>query len=143
MIELSRKFIQQHCQRYDQHAKREDLEEERAIRAWLEALPERKFLDKKYFVRLGRWKTPRQTPAYELSDEALVTEVTRLAYELSNERLKLHVLKALNGVDVTVAACILHFLHPDEFPLFDHHARSTLKRAGKWNRDVDDASDSA
>lgn len=40
----------------------------------------------------------------------------------------------LHGVGPAVAATILHFLHPNEFAVFDVHARTVLFEAGQWNR---------
>ncbi len=41
---------------------------------------------------------------------------------------------ALEGVDVTVAAAILHFFYPRRFPIFDSRDRATLSKAGLWRR---------
>ncbi len=116
------------------------------IRQWLAKQPEPKYLDKKHFVKLGWWKARRQMNNYVANGETLVKESTRSAYQASDARQKLDILtkqKKLNGVGVLVASTILHFLHPDEYPIFDKHVRSSLKKAGGWKKSIDDASPEA
>jgi thermostable 8-oxoguanine DNA glycosylase len=122
---------------------RYDQNEEKAIREWLSKQDEPKYLNKEYFVRLGRWKTKRQTSNYESNDETRIIEATRSAYQASDELVKLNILKALKGVGVAVAGTIIHYLQPNLFPIFDYHARTTLKEAGLWHRSIADASDQA
>ncbi len=143
VLELTRQFVQGFSAKYDRWTSPKDRLEEEAIRGWLNSLPEPKHLNWRYFVRLGCWKTPRQRRAYESNDSGLVEEATRVAYESSNEMLKLYALMALRGVSVAVAACILHFLHPDRFPIFDYHVRGALKDAGEWELDETDGSEKA
>ena len=101
---------------------------------------EPKFLNKEYFVRLGRWKTKRQTSNYESNAEKSIIELTRLAYTASDPTTKLNYLRQLRGVGVAVAATILHYFHPNVYPIFDYHARNTLTEAGYWKRGEDAAS---
>ena len=144
MVKITREFVRYWSSQYDrQFGESPDALEERAIRGWLAKQGERKFLNKEYFVRLGRWKTKRQTSAYKSNDAALIEEATRLAYEATDERLKLHILKVLRGVNVAVAGTILHYLHPDRFAIFDIHARASLQKAGLWGTSVNDSSEKA
>ena len=148
MLDISREFVEQWATKHDAKLKekeqgRKALQTESEIREWLARQPEPKYFDKEHFVRLGKWKTPRQKENYKSNDESLVKGATHLAYEVPHERLKLHILKVLKGVGVPVASTFLHFLHPDKFPIFDVRVRSSLNKAGKWNRSVGDASDNA
>ena len=61
----------------------------------------------------------------------------------NNDRVKLRILRLLRGVDIPIASTILHFLQPLLFPLFDVHVRSSLTKAGKWSRSIDDESEDA
>ena len=77
---------------YDEFQGRQDpkdAEVEREIETWLRRLPEPKYLDKPNFVKIGRWKTKRQTRAYESNDQVLVEKATRLAYLEDEPLLKL------------------------------------------------------
>ncbi len=139
MLQVNRTFVREWAREYDQRYRQRDRDVERRIKAWLRGQPDVKHLDKGHFVRLAEWKTPRSRPACERNDPALVRDATSLASRAANERLKVHILTALEGVNVTVAATILHFMHPRLFPIFDFHARKTLKKAALWKRSANDA----
>jgi len=144
MLEISGEFVYHWAAEYDKHFNEsKEAQVEKQLRQWLAQQPEPKYLDKEHFVKLGWWKARRQMENYKANDRNLVEEATRLAYEATNERIKLHILKVLKGVQVPVASTILHFLQPDSFPIFDIHVRKSLKKAGRWDGDVNDASDEA
>lgn len=142
MLQLTRRRILDWAHEYNQryYARYAGSQaEEQALKAWVRGQRGPKHLDKGHFVRLAIWNAPRQRPAYLRNDSRLIRQATRLAYEASDERLKVHILTALDGVSVTVAATILHFFHPRRFPIFDVRARTTLKKAGLWRRSTGDA----
>ena len=66
MLTLDDEFVRRWCNKYDEifHGSYDEVEE-KAIRSWLSEQDEPKCLNKEYFVRLGRWKTKRQTSNYE------------------------------------------------------------------------------
>jgi hypothetical protein len=140
MLSITRTFVREWAREYNRLADPRDRLEERSLKAWLRGQPSVKHLDKKHFVTLAAWHAPRGREAYRRNDAALVREATRLASRTANEGLKVHILTVLEGVNITVAAKILHFLSPRLFPIFDVRARTTLKRAGLWPRPVSDAS---
>ena len=140
MLRLNRTFVREWAGVYNHRSRQRGRSDERALKAWLRGQPTIKHLDKGHFVRLASWKTPRGRPRYERNAPAVVREVTRLACHASNERLKVRVLMLLEGVNVTVAATILHFFYPRLYPVFDIRDRTTLKKAGWWKRPRADAS---
>ena len=139
MLDISHDFVRDCSKKYNERQKTKDRQDEENIRAWIAERPEPKFLDKDHFIKIGEWKTRRPKKYFEANDETLVKEATQLAYNVSNERLKLHILTVLKDVQVAIASTILYFLQPDEFPIFDVRARKSLKKAGRWNRHADDA----
>ena len=139
MLRISRSFVREWAGEYDHRCDPASRAEEQALKAWLRGQQEPKYLDKGHFIRLARWTAPRQLEAYRSNNPTFVRQATRLAYQATLPRLKVHILSGLDGVSVTVAATILHFFHPRLFPIFDVHARTTLKKAGLWKRRIDDA----
>jgi len=139
MLRISRKFVREWAGEYDRRYDPAARAEEQALKAWLRGQQEPKHLDKGHFVRLARWKAPRQLAAYRSNNPTLVRQATRLAYLASDAGLSVYILSGLRGVSVTVAAAILHFFHPRLFPIFDIRARTTLKKAGFWKRRAGDA----
>ena len=145
MLRINRTFVRQYARAYDRQRRtsrkgRREESEERALKGWLRGQASIKHLDKGHFVRLATWKNARRSESYERNSSPLVREATRLASRTLNDRLKVHVLMALEGVNVTVAAAILHFFNPRLFPIFDVRDRATLKKAGLWKRRPNDAS---
>lgn len=144
VLKITADFVKCWAKKYDeQYIYGPDAKEERIARQWLDQLGEPKFLDKENFVRIGRWKTKRQTKNYERNDPKLIEEVTRSAYQESSERRKLDVLMELRGVGAPVASTILYYFYPERFPIFDFHVRKSLKKAGLWERREGDSSPEA
>jgi hypothetical protein len=140
MLRITKTFVRGCAEVYDRHYSSRNKLTERELKAWIRRLPPPKYLDQEHFVRLGLWKTRRLKPAYLANEQRLVVRATRQACQATDQILKLHALTALRGVDVTVGAAILHFFYPSRFPIFDIHARKTLRRAAIWTRGVNDSS---
>ena len=140
MLRISKTFVLRCAEVYERHRGRRSRLTERELKAWLRRRRPPKHLNKERFVRLAVWKSRGQKQAYLENDDRLVAQATRQAYRAPNDLLKLHILTALKGVDVTVAAAILHFFYPGRFAVFDLHARKTLRKAGVWQRSVGDDS---
>ena len=140
MLKITRGFVREWAREYDRRADPRDRADEQALKAWLRGQQDPKHLDKTHFVRLARWAAPRGAEAYASNSPVLVRQATRLANQTTDERLKMHVLSALDGVSVMVGAAMLHFFHPRLYPIFDIHDRTTLKKAGFWPRRTRDAS---
>jgi len=139
MLRINRNFIRTYAREYDRQRRRtakgrREEAEERALKGWIRGQPSVKHLDKAHFVRLASWKTPRRSATYARNSSSLARETSRLACRVLHDRLRIHVLMALEGVDVTVAAAILHFFYPRRFPIFDSRDRATLSKAGLWRR---------
>ena len=144
MLVIDKSFVLKWSRVYDDRFSGGTAEsEEKAISEWLLKQKEPKYLNKDYFVRLGRWKSARVTKHYKANSNNEITELTRTAFVISDELLKLKLLLTLNGVGVPVASTILYYLQPHKFPIFDYHCRNVLAEAGLWERDKKDATDKA
>ena len=85
----------------------------------LASLRERGFLTKKEFIEISKWKSPRPLKHYEENDEKLVKEITKAAFATKNEKIKIHILTALKGVNYPTASAILMFYDPQKYPVLD------------------------
>ena len=84
------------------------------------------------------------SPGIRRNDFSSIRDKTYLAYRIQSDDLKkLSTLQSLNGVDIPIAATILHFLQPDMYPLFDRHVKASLSKAGKWRLPISDGSENA
>ncbi|MBM4463526.1 MAG: hypothetical protein FJ012_09405 [Chloroflexi bacterium] len=132
MLVINKQFIEECSAQYDRRNQgTDDQIEERAILNWLFTQGQPKFLNKEYFIRVGRWKTPRYEATREKNDEQKIIEETRSAYLAKKDLEKLNILRRLKGVGTAVASTILYYLQPDKFAIYDYHVRNSLKKAGK------------
>ena len=81
------------------------------------------------FLVVCRWKSPRSQPRCRTNSPEFICEVTRCALSTPAERLRIEVLTLMNGVSWPTASVILHFFHPDDYPILDFRALWSLKSA--------------
>jgi len=138
-MELDRQFVQKYAKNYDDNEKPKYLEIENRVKSWLAQQKADKYYDKANFRDVCRWKSPRAIKHYEENDESEIVEVTTRAFDKLDDRLTIHILKVLKGVNIPVASTLLHFAYPGLYPIFDIRVRTSLKEFGLWKREVSDA----
>lgn len=77
------------------------------------------FLNKPQAIKILKWKSPRPLRHYEINDENYIKNVTQLAFQVDNDKLKIHILAALKGVNYPSASAILMFFDPINYPVID------------------------
>jgi hypothetical protein len=87
----------------------------------------RGYLNRDEFLTLCRWKSPRSQPLCDRNEAGAVVEVTRVALQTSNERLKIGALLTLHGVSWPTASVILHFCDQRRYPILDFRALWSLE----------------
>jgi hypothetical protein len=78
------------------------------------------------FQTVCEWKTSRSRSKVSRNGAARVEETTRRALASSDERERMEVLTALEGVGVPTASTLLHFAFPDDYPILDVRALESL-----------------
>jgi hypothetical protein len=78
------------------------------------------------FLALCEWKSPRSRGRCARNSAELVEEATRTAFTARSEPLRVGVLTLLDGVSWPTASVILHFCHPDPYPVMDYRALWSL-----------------
>ncbi|MEA3246747.1 MAG: hypothetical protein U9Q74_11385, partial [Gemmatimonadota bacterium] len=78
------------------------------------------------FVRVGRWKSVRQTPNYESNSEERVRTATVAAFKASDDEQAIAALISLKGVALRTATAILQWMRPERFPILDVRVVSAL-----------------
>jgi hypothetical protein len=91
------------------------------------AAHERGYYTREEFLALCVWKTPRSKPRCEANEEEFVHEVTRIALSTPVERLRIEVLRLLQGVEWPTASVLLHFGYSDLYPILDFRALWSLQ----------------
>jgi len=104
-------------------------DEEKTILPIVPAVKRRGFLTKNEFLVVCRWKSPRSQPRCRTNSPEFICEVTKCALSTPAERLRIEALTLMNGVSWPTASVILHFFHPDDYPILDFRALWSLKSA--------------
>jgi len=74
------------------------------------------------FLEITEWKTKRSKSRCRQNSESFVNEVTRCALTSTEPRLKIEVLRILDGVEWATASVILHFCDEQKWPILDFRA---------------------
>ncbi len=98
---------------------------EKELREWFS---EHRHLDKKTFIKLGVWKSPRPKKYYQSEENTneRVIKITKEAISSKDELFKVTSLQSLKGVGWPVASVILHYAHPDRYTILDFRALESL-----------------
>lgn len=86
-------------------------------------------ISKPTFVQILDWKAPRVKGKINWKQFDSYRKAFRRCLETPDEG-KLTILTDLDGIGVPVASTILHFVHPDRFPIMDVRTVETLYHAG-------------
>jgi hypothetical protein len=84
------------------------------------------FYTKDQFLAMCEWKSQRPRARFETNADQFVEEATRVALQSCDERLRIGNLRLLDGVDYPTASVLLHFGHPDPYPILDVRALWSL-----------------
>lgn len=87
---------------------------------------ERGYLERAELLYICEWKSQRQKARFSLNSARTVEEVTRIALAADDERVRIGVLRILEGVGWPVASTLLHFTHRDPYPILDYRALWSL-----------------
>lgn len=98
-----------------------DFEDEKTIKLFdrIGNVKKQGYLTKPQALDILKWKSPRPLRHYEINSENDFKEITGLAFESRDERLKIHILTALTGVNYPAASAILMFYDRTMYPIID------------------------
>jgi thermostable 8-oxoguanine DNA glycosylase len=83
------------------------------------SLKEQGFLTKEVALKILKWKSPRPLKHYEKNTDDDFELITKNAFLQTNEKLKIHILTALTGVNYPSASAILMFYDQTKYPVID------------------------
>ena len=91
---------------------------ERDIESRAESVRSKQYLTRDEFRLVCSWTAQRAVGHYENNTETAVRETTARAFGAESESHRVNVLTELNGVSYTTASTILHFFHPNIYPIW-------------------------
>ncbi|MFO7905477.1 MAG: hypothetical protein ACQESR_17165 [Planctomycetota bacterium] len=87
-----------------------------------ETVASRGYLTKEELRAVARWKSPRSAWRVDANSEEYVRELTRFALSAETQRARIEILTLLDGVQWPTASVVLHFFHPEPYPILDFRA---------------------
>ena len=87
---------------------------------WKDVAPEvrkRGFYNKREFLKVCDWKSPRNRSRFASNSARLVEMVSRAALSSADEQARIETLTLLDGVGWPTASALLHFGSKDEYPI--------------------------
>jgi len=119
-IELTRENFLALDAKYGEH------DDDAPLRALAPAVKTRRELGSSDLEAVCRWKSARALPLIRKNTDVEVREVTKWSLSTSHERLRIESLLLLHGVSWPMASVILHWFHPDPYPVLDVRALWSL-----------------
>lgn len=80
------------------------------------------YLSKDQFLKVCKWKTDRSKTLCNRNDEQTIIDITSIALNHKNEKLRIETLTLLQGVRWPTASVFLHFFHHEKYPILDFRA---------------------
>ncbi|UTD14909.1 hypothetical protein HER15_05195 [Tenacibaculum mesophilum] len=94
-------------------------EDDKTLKIFSLVEQEEELLSRNTLIKILKWKSPRPLRFYNENEEEYIKNITQLAFKQENERVKIHILTALKGVNYPSASAILMFKNPELFPVLD------------------------
>jgi hypothetical protein len=91
-----------------------------------ERITNRGFLNIEELKIICRWKTTRSQSRVSKNVSADIEALTKVCFSTENERLRIGSLLLLDGIGFPTASVILHFFHPEPYPILDFRALEAL-----------------
>lgn len=88
------------------------------------------YIDKEKAIQILKWKSPRPLIRYESNSESDIIDITKLAFDTKNDKLKIHILTSLSGVSYPAASALLMFYDKTLFPVIDIRVWTELYNVG-------------
>ena len=88
------------------------------------------FLTKDQAMKILKWKSPRPLKHYDKNSNEEFRQITKLAFNQKDEKIKIHILTALTGVNYPTASALLMFYDRTKYPIIDIRVWKQLYKNG-------------
>lgn len=124
---LALEDIPAYAKRYMERTRREILKlEEWMMNTLAPKVQERGYIEKAEFLHVCSWRSPETRIVCEGNSAHIIEAQTAKALRGTNEAQRMAPLVLLDGVAMPTGSLILHFLHPDPYPVINHRPLWTL-----------------
>lgn len=108
----------------------EEAESTKGLFRLTQSIQNQKFFQRDQALRVLRWKSPRPTRYYQLNSKLDFEVITRVALKQDDDRLKIHILAALQGVRYPSASALLMIFDQNKYPVIDIRVWQQLYKFG-------------
>ena len=114
--------------RWSNRYPKEEREKDKEIAPLIQAAVSKGYLERKELVRLGEWKSSgRIRRLLQANTPGVVKCLTACVFSaVPDDKERMRILRALQGVDYATASALLHFAFPSRYPVIDFRALRTL-----------------
>ena len=91
------------------------------------------YFDKPGFIEICKWKSHRIISRCQKNSDEFIGAVTKAALSTPCEEFRIYAPTLLRGVGWRVSSVLLHFAHPEPYPIIDFRALWSLS----WDLDAD------
>lgn len=102
------------------------IDEDKIPVSFVSNVRKRGFLTREEFLQVCRWKTPRSKPLVEKNTAEVISIITRAAFRVRDDEVKIGLLQVLKGVSFPTASVFLHFYDQAPYPILDFRALWSL-----------------
>ena len=88
------------------------------------------YISKDLGMKILKWKSHRPTKYYNKNSNTDFETITKNAFQLKDEKIKIHILTALTGVNYPAASAVLMFYDPTQYPVIDIRVWKQLYKYG-------------
>ena len=81
-------------------------------------------------MKILKWESHRPTKHYDKNSKEDFEIITKNAFQQNDEKIKIHILTALTGVNYPAASAILMFYDPTQYPVIDIRVWKQLFKYG-------------
>lgn len=127
---ITKEFIEEWSSRYDKpNIGGDEPEYKQIVNKVHEEISQTGTVSQETFTATINWKSQRAKRKIDIDDFELYQTAITFTFDLPDE-LKLSLLCGLDGIGLPVGSTILHFMHPDIFPIIDYRVIQVLYDAG-------------
>ena len=112
-------------------AERYSYKSEKELLALVPVVKRQGYLTRDQLFTVCNWKSSRKPDLANANSEQFVREITGFALSATDERSRIELLTLLDGVRSPTASTILHWFHPEVYPILDFRALWSLRLTRK------------
>jgi hypothetical protein len=120
---LTKREIEEYIKEYEQDWKTPNgVKDKETFADISQVLSKNGYVNRKQLYKIARWKSPRVSKIVKCNPDSIVESISAFALKIPDEKYKIRLLCALDGIDVPRASAILAMSNPQKYGVIDINA---------------------